>query len=108
MDKFEKRAADLLSQTKNCLTSFAKVEGGFFGSHYALPPEKDIYDELLLDVKILFHEFDPSMPLNNEIMRLAPGHSELVTSSEPYQYEALKRLLDKFLALLKFRREPLS
>ncbi len=110
MDKFEKKANELSEQLDNCIDSFIKLPETTFGPEYELSEEwKPRFPDLLLDIRILFYEFDPSMPLTSELEKFAAkfaAKQECGGSIEKFEIVALSRLLGKFLDMLKFRQEP--
>lgn len=110
MGKFEKKANELSEHLNNCIDSFVKMPETTFGSEYEMSEEwKPKASDLLLDIRTLFYEFDPSMPLTRELEKFAAKLSnkqERGFSIEKSEFVGLSRLLGRFLDVLKFRQEP--
>lgn len=106
MDKFSKRANELLDRVKSLKDSFESREySDGWGVDYNAPEEvTSQYPDLLLDVQILFFSDSPQLPLYVKSMAL----NEKIENrgfSNPFRYSdfaGLENLLSKYLQYRSF------
>lgn len=112
MNKYESRAKALLSGIEATLRTIRECMARK-GVEFIPTPDTEnnaAYRDSLLDVQLLFYCYDPQIPLYAEAMSLNRRMREIEGDPEDYarydDFNRLKYLLEKYLSVLAFRKEP--
>lgn len=113
MDKYESKARRILARIDTQLGSFKLIKGSdeWGDSYRPYWGDEQEYRDILLDMQMLFYEYDPQMPLYAESLALNKRVRLVEDRLGEYgfghsHFAKLKYLIKKYLQVLAFRQEP--